>query len=509
VRFSEVVATSTAVAEVSGRLDKTSRLAALLARLSPEEVAVVVPYLSGETRQGRLGVGYAVISSAADVSPAPEASLELLEVDAVFDALARVKGKGAAADRVRLLRALFARATRDEQDFLRRLLFGELRQGALEGVLIDAIARAANVAPARLRRAVMMSGSAATAAWAALSGGDAALDTFAVTLMRPVQPMLAESEETVDAALDHLGDAALEFKLDGARIQVHKKDDEVRIFSRTLRDVTAAAPEVVSLVRALPARELIVDGEVLALNPDGTPKPFQVTMRRFGRTRDVDASMTELPLTPVFFDCVFVDGATLLDEPLERRTTELRRVVQDAAVTRIVRPTPAEANAFADLARDRGHEGVMAKALDSPYAAGRRGGAWLKIKRARTLDLVVLAAEWGHGRRHGTLSNLHLGARDPDHNNFVMLGKTFKGMTDEMLRWQTSQLLALEISRDAHTVFVRPELVVEIAYNDIQESPVYPGGLALRFARVKRYRTDKTANDADTIQRVRREAMGR
>jgi DNA ligase-1 len=509
MRFEDVVATSAAVAEVSGRLDKIGRLAALLARLSPDEVAIVIPYLSGETRQGRLGVGYAVISSAADVAPAPEPSLEVLEVDAVFDALARVKGKGAAADRARLLRDLFARATRDEQDFLRRLLYGELRQGALEGVLIDAIARAANVAPARLRRAVMMSGNASAAGWAALSGGDAALDEFAVTLMRPVRPMLAESEETVDAALEQLGDTTLEFKLDGARIQVHKKDDDVRIFSRTLRDVTAAAPEVVSLVRALPARELIVDGEVLALNPDGTPKPFQVTMRRFGRTRDVDASMADLPLTPVFFDCVFVDGATLLDEPLERRTAELRRIVPDAAVTRIVRPTLAEAIAFADLARDRGHEGVMAKALASPYAAGRRGGAWLKIKRARTLDLVVLAAEWGHGRRRGTLSNLHLGARDPDRNNFVMLGKTFKGMTDEMLRWQTSQLLALEISRDEYTVFVRPELVVEIAYNDIQESPVYPGGLALRFARVKRYRTDKTANDADTIQRVKREAMGR
>ena len=507
VRFAEVVATSAAVAAVSGRLDKIGRLAALLERLAADEVAVVVPYLSGETRQGRMGIGYAAISAASDAAPADQATLAILDVDAVFDALSRVKGKGAAEDRARLLRSLFERATRDEQDFLRRLLVGELRQGALEGVTIDAIARAANVAPARLRRAVMMSGSAAAAAWAALTGGEAALDAFVVTLMRPVQPMLAESEETVDAALGQLGDAALEFKLDGARIQVHKKDDEVRIFSRTLRDVTAAAPEVVSLVRALPARDLIVDGEVIALNPDGTPKPFQVTMRRFGRTRDIDAGMAELSLTPVFFDCVYLDGSPLLDEPLERRTAELRRVAGDAAVPRVVRPTPSEARAFADLARDRGHEGVMAKALDSPYAAGRRGSAWLKIKRVRTLDLVVLAAEWGHGRRHGTLSNLHLGARDPDHHGFVMLAKTFTGMTDEMLRWQTSHLLTLEISRDAHTVFVRPELVVEIAYNDIQESPVYPGGLALRFARVKRYRTDKSANDADTIQRVRNEAM--
>ena len=502
------MATSAGVAEVSGRLDKIGRLAALLGRLSPDEVSVVVPYLSGETRQGRIGVGYAAISAAADTASATEATLEISDVDATFDALARVKGKGAAADRAHLLRTLFERATRDEQDFLRRLMFGELRQGALEGVLLDAIARAANVSATRLRRAVMMAGDAATAARAALTGGDEALDAFAVTLMRPVQPMLAESEETVDAALEQLGDATLEFKLDGARIQVHKKDDDVRIFSRTLREVTHAAPEVVSLVRSLPARELIVDGEVLALNADGTPKPFQITMRRFGRTRDVEEGMRDLPLTPAFFDCVYVDGAPLLDEPLERRATELRRIVGDAAVPRVVRPTLAEAQAFANLARDRGHEGVMAKALDSPYAAGRRGASWLKIKRVRTLDLVVLAAEWGHGRRRGTLSNLHLGALDPDRNSFVMLGKTFKGMTDEMLRWQTTHLLTLEISRDAYTVFVRPELVVEIAYNDIQESPVYPGGLALRFARVKRYRTDKSANDADTIQRVRNEAAG-
>ena len=507
MRLADVVAVSAGVAEVSGRLDKIGRLADLLTRLSLDEVSVVVPYLSGETRQGRIGIGYAAISAAADIPPAAEPALEILDVDETFNALSHVSGKGAAAERALPLRTLFERATRDEQDFLRRLLFGELRQGALEGVLLEAIAKAAHVASARLRRATMMAGDVAVVARAALSGGEPALDAFAVTLMRPVQPMLAESEETVDAALGQLGDAAFEFKLDGARIQVHKRDDDVRIFSRTLRDVTPAAPEIVSLVRALPARELILDGEVLAFNPDGRPKPFQVTMRRFGRTKDVAAGMAELPLTPVFFDCVYVDGTSLLDETLERRAAELRRVTSEAAVPRIVRPTLAEAQAFANLARDRGHEGVMAKALDSPYAAGRRGASWLKIKRVRTLDLVVLAAEWGHGRRRGTLSNLHLGARDPEHNNFVMLGKTFKGMTDEMLSWQTSHLLSLEIGRDAYTVYVRPELVVEIAYNDIQESPVYPGGLALRFARVKRYRTDKSANDADTIQRVRDEAV--
>jgi DNA ligase-1 len=348
-----------------------------------------------------------------------------------------------------------------------------------------------------------MAGDLGPVARAALTRGTGALDEFAVQLMRPVRPMLAESENTVDDALDRLGDATLEYKIDGARVQVHKSGDDVAIFSRTLNDVTASAPEIVSLVRALPARVLVLDGEVIALRPGGAPHPFQITMRRFGRKKDIARGRDELPLTPFFFDCLYADGGVLLDEPLERRTQTLQEVAGALVIPRIIRPSHEAADAFAKEALARGHEGVMAKALAAAYAAGRRGASWIKVKQARTLDLVVLAAEWGHGRRRGWLSNLHLGARDPETNGFVMLGKTFKGMTDEMLAWQTSQLLTLEIGRDAYTVHVRPELVVEIAFNDIQTSPVYPGGLALRFARVKRYRTDKSAAEADTIQTVR------
>jgi len=499
----DLVATSAAVTETSGRLQKIERLADLLARVPGEEIETAVAFLSGRVRQGRLGVGYRAISTASDVAPHDDAVLALPELDATFAELADLGGKGSAAERGQALRRLFSRATAGEQDFLRRLLYGELRQGALEGVLVEAVARAARVGAGRLRRAAMLAGDLGPVARAALTSGDSALDAFVVRLMRPIQPMLAESEESVEAALDQLGDATLEYKLDGARIQVHKSNDDVRIFSRTLRDVTEAAPEVVEMVRALPARELILDGEVIALRPDGRPQPFQVTMRRFGRTRDVARSRSELPLTPFFFDCLYADGTILLDEPQERRVAALHDLAAAVAVPRVVRPTRDAALAFAREAIERGHEGVMAKSLAAPYAAGRRGAAWLKVKQARTLDLVVLAAEWGHGRRRGWLSNLHLGARDPEHHAFVMLGKTFKGMTDEMLTWQTEHLLRLEIGRDAYTVHVRPELVVEVAFNEIQESPVYPGGLALRFARVKRYRTDKTAADADTIDAVR------
>jgi DNA ligase-1 len=503
VRLVDLVTTSAAVAGVSGRRDKTARLADLLARLDSDDVEPAIAFLSGTTRQGRLGVGYAAIQGASDVAPAERPTLELRDVDQVFTSLAAIGGKGSGAERSRQLRELFARATQDEQDFLRRLLFGELRQGALEGVLIDAVARAANVSTAAVRRATMTAGSLGAIARAAFAGGEAALNAFVVQLMRPVQPMLAASAESVDEALEQLGDAALEYKLDGARVQVHKDHDEIRIFSRTLRDVTSAAPEVVSLVRAFPARSLILDGEIIALRADGSPYPFQVTMSRFGRTLGVEQHSVERPLTPFFFDCLYADGAPFLDEPHQHRMQALREIAGAAAMPSVIRPNREQAAAFVREALVQGHEGVMAKALDAPYAAGRRGAAWLKIKQARTLDLVVLAAEWGHGRRRGWLSNLHLGARDPGRNGFAMLGKTFKGMTDEMLAWQTDRLLALEIARDAYTVHVRPELVVEVAFNEIQESPVYPGGLALRFARVKRYRTDKTVADADTIETLR------
>jgi DNA ligase-1 len=501
MRLAELVATSAAVGATGSRLAKIQQLAGLLSRAGPDDVEIAVAFLSGGARQGRIGVGYAAIAKATHVEAAEATTLELRDVDAAFAALAGIAGKGSAGERERTLGALFSRATHDEQDFLRRLLFGELRQGALEGVLVDAIARAGGVRVDRVRRAAMMAGDLGPVARAAMRGGESALAAFGVQLMRPVEPMLADSSGGVEEALDELGDALLEYKLDGARIQVHKRDADVRIYTRSLREITAAAPEIVEVVRQLPARELVLDGEVIALKPDGSPQPFQITMRRFGRKTAGDAG--SLPLTPFFFDCLYLDGGVLIDEPLERRARALADVAPAAVVPRVVRPTTAEARAFTEAALARGHEGVMAKALASAYAAGRRGAAWRKIKTPRTLDLVVLAAEWGSGRRRGWLSNLHLGARDPDRHGFVMLGKTFKGLTDEMLAWQTERFLALEIGRDRYTVHVRPEVVVEIAFNEIQASPTYSGGLALRFARVKRYRADKTAAEADTIATVR------
>jgi DNA ligase-1 len=358
----------------------------------------------------------------------------------------------------------------------------------------------------------MLAGDLGGVAAAAMSGGEAALGRFAVTLLRPVQPMLADTAEDVSAALERLGDASLEYKLDGARIQAHKLGDEVRIFSRNLRDVTVAIPEVVDAVRALPASEAILDGEVIGLRPGGSPLPFQVTMRRFGRKLDVDRLRREIPVRPFFFDLLQRDGQPAIDAPQAERFEALQALVPATDVVPHLRTgDPARAAAFVAEAIDRGHEGVMAKAPAAPYAAGSRGQAWLKIKQAHTLDLVVLAAEWGHGRRRGWLSNLHLGARDEASGAFVMLGKTFKGLTDELLAWQTDALLRLETSRDAYTVYVRPELVVEVAFNDVQESPQYPGGLALRFARVKRYRPDKPALAADTfaaVQAIYRRATG-
>jgi DNA ligase-1 len=339
-------------------------------------------------------------------------------------------------------------------------------------------------------------------ALAAIEEGEPGLSRFMVQMFRPVQPMLADSADRVDEALERIGTAALEYKLDGARIQVHKAGDEVRVYTRNLREVTAAVPEVVEAARGLPARELILDGEVIALRADAIPHPFQVTMRRFGRKLDVGSLRVELPLTPVLFDCLYLDGEALIDRPQSDRFGILTGLAPRLVVPHVLGPTAERAAEFLDAALREGHEGIVAKALDAPYAAGSRGRSWIKVKQARTLDLVVLAAEWGHGRRRGWLSNLHLGARDPGRGGFVMLGKTFKGMTDAVLEWQTGQLLAREIARDAYTVHVRPELVVEIAFNDLQESPRYPGGLALRFARVKRYRSDKTAADADTISDV-------
>jgi len=502
--FVRVVETADAVASAPGRLQKIAHFADLFRRLAPDEIRTVVALVSGQPRQGRLGLGHAALSEVTGLRPADEPTLTVAEVDRMFSALAAVAGAGSARQRARLLTDLFEKATAMEQDFLRRVLYGELRQGALEGVVLEAVARSAGVSAARLRRAVLMAGDPTAAAHAALTGGERALDAISVRVMQPVRPMLAGSADDLDAALNDIDEAALEFKLDGARVQIHKAGDEVRVFSRTLSDVTASVPEIVTLTRALPADDLILDGEVIALAESEAPRPFQTTMRRFGRTKDVVALQSDLPLTLFAFDCLFVEGSSLLDEPLSRRVDELERVAPAVAVPRVLRPTHEEAHAFARAALDRGHEGVMAKALSSPYAAGRRGAAWLKVKQSRTLDLVVLAAEWGHGRRRGWLSNLHLGARDPTNNSFVMMGKTFKGLTDQMLAWQTKELLARKVVQDGIIVHVRPELVVEVAFNEIQDSSRYPGGLTLRFARVKRYRSDKTAADTNTIDDVRR-----
>jgi len=504
VRLADLVHVSAAVASTSGRLEKIARLADLLTRVPPDELAIVIPFLTGDTRQGRIGIGYAQVQQLRDVPPSDAATLDVRDVDAAFDRIAATAGSGSAAARAQLLRELVGRATRDEQDFLVRLLFGELRQGALEGVLMDAVARASAVPLARVRKAAMLAGDLAPVARAALAGGDAALAEFILQPFQPVQPMLADSASGVDEALDALGEASFEYKLDGARIQVHKAGDEVKVYSRTLRDVTMAVPEVVTIARAWPAHTIVADGEAIALRPDGTPHPFQVTMRRFGRKQDVAALQAELPITPMLFDALYLDGDSLIDEPLSRRVSVLEAHVAPAnRVPRIVTADPVAAAEFAARAIASGHEGVMAKAADGVYAAGRRGQAWLKVKEARTLDLVILAVEWGSGRRKGMLSNVHLGARDAERGGFVMLGKTFKGLTDAMLAWQTKKFLELEIARDAYTVYLRPEVVAEVAFNEIQASSQYPGGLTLRFARVKRYRSDKSAAEADTIATIR------
>ena len=500
----DLVQTSRRVAATSGRLAKIDLVAALLKRAGPDEIEIAIAFLSGSLRQGRIGIGYATLQAVQPEQAATAPTLELAAVDAALQRLATTTGKGSTQMKQRLLGELFARGTADEQEFLLRLVMGELRQGALEGLAAEAVARAAGLEAGAVRRATMLAADLGRVAHAALTEGAAGLTSFRVQLFRPLQPMLAQAADDVGDALTRLGkgQAAFEYKLDGARIQVHKARDEVRVFSRQLNDVTQAVPEVVETVRRLPLDDAILDGEAIALRPDGTPLPFQVTMRRFGRKLDVERLRAELPLVPFFFDILYADGAPLLDEPYARRFAVLAAAVPgEQRVPRIVTSDAGEAGAFFERAIAAGQEGLMAKALDARYDAGARGAAWLKLKPAHTLDLVVLAAEWGHGRRRGRLSNLHLGARDG--GGFAMLGKTFKGMTDEMLEWQTAKLLELETRRDGHVVHVRPELVVEVAFNGIQASPTYPGGLALRFARIVRYRPDKGPDQSDTIETVR------
>jgi DNA ligase 1 len=507
MQLARLVEVSNQVAGTRSRLKKRAMLSRCLQDADPSEIALVVHYLTGTLPQGRIGLGYKTIHAVARaVEDAGSAgTLTLGDVDAAFDALATTVGRGSQQVRREHLGALFSKATAAEQDFLVRLILGELRQGALEGVLVDAIAEAAALPSANVRRAVMLAGEAASVAEAALQEGLPGLARFRLSPLSPVKPMLAQPAADMDEAMATLGRATLEYKLDGARVQVHKRGDEVRIFSRQLNDVTASLPEIVELARNCAAQLLILDGEAIALQADGRPHPFQITMRRFGRKSDVAAQRAVLPLRVFLFDCLHHEGEDLIDQPYEARFTRLAAAVPpEHLVPRTTTDDTAVADDFLAEALAAGHEGVMAKSLTGSYAAGSRGSAWLKVKNAHTLDLVVLAVEWGSGRRQGWLSNLHLGARDPDTGGFVMLGKTFKGLTDAMLEWQTQKLLALETSRQQHVVNVRPELVVEIAVNEIQTSPHYPAGMALRFARVKRYREDKSPKEADTVATVRR-----
>jgi ATP-dependent DNA ligase I len=522
VLLTELVLTSQAVTATPRRSVKIDEIAGLLRTASPVEVPVVVAFLSGELRQRQIGVGYAALDGllAGDGAAAP--SLTVSEVDSVFAEVGAVTGAGAQAERRRLLAGLLRRATAGERDFLVRLLAGELHQGALEGVMAEAVARAAGVPAGEVRRAHLLGGSlpsvAAAALGAAAAAGSpsagaasAALRAFGLQVGRPLRPMLASSAGSVAAAFERFSPAAVEWKIDGIRIQVHRDGSGVTVFTRTLDDITARVPEIVEAALALGVRDAVLDGEAVALRPDGRPRPFQVTAARASSQLDVEQQRADVPLTPFFFDLLHLDGTDLIDEPASDRHARLARVLPPELLTpRLVTADVAAAEAFYADAVTRGHEGVVVKSLPAPYAAGRRGSEWIKVKPRHTLDLVVLAAEWGHGRRRGWLSNLHLGARDPATGGLVMLGKTFKGMTDEMLAWQTTRLLELaetppaEDPRAAHGVVrVRPGLVVEVAFDGVQASPRYPGGLALRFARVLRYRPDKAASEADTIDAVR------
>ncbi|MBW0119072.1 ATP-dependent DNA ligase [Pseudonocardia abyssalis] len=495
--LAEVVAVSAAVGATRSRTAKATALAGLLRAAAPDEVQAATAWLTGEPLQGRLGAGWRTLS-ALDHPPATAPTLAVTAVDALLDALAATSGPGSTARRAALLGELFGAATADEQAFLRRLLTGELRQGALEGVMLEAVAAASEVPAASVRRAFMLSGRLPETAAVALTGGD--LDAVTLQVGRPVRPMLASPGASLDAALDSVPDPVVEFKLDGARIQVHRDGDDVRIWTRTLREITDGVPELVELVRGLPCRSVVLDGETLALRDDGRPRPFQETMSRFGSDAREDRSL----LSPFFFDLLHLDGTDLLDEPLHVRLDALAGLVDESLrMPGVRRPTPERAAEVLDAALSAGHEGVVVKSLDAPYLAGRRGKAWQKVKPAHTLDLVVLGAEWGYGRRTGSLSNIHLGARDPDGGEPIMVGKTFKGMTDELLAWQTATFPGLARSESDHAVLLRPEIVVEIALDGAQRSTRYPGGVALRFARVLRYRPDKTPGEADTIDAVR------
>ncbi|MEV8349512.1 ATP-dependent DNA ligase [Streptomyces niveus] len=490
------------VAATSARSRKIALLAELFRAAGPADVPVVIPWLAGRLPQGRIGVGWQALKD--PVPAADTATLTIREADDTVTALAAVAGPGSQAERRRLVQALLGAATGEEQRFLIALLSGEVRQGALDAVAGEALAQATGAPSADVRRAVMLAGSLQSVAERLLADGPEALAEFRLTVGRPVLPMLAQTAGSVAEAVEKLAPCAVEEKLDGIRVQVHRRGDAVRVYTRTLDDITDRLPEVTAAALALGGDRLILDGEVIALDAEGRPRPFQEVAGRVGSRTDVTAAAVAVPLSPVFFDVLAADGEDLLDlSYAERRTTLDRLVPEPMRVRRVVVPAPdsAEAAEFWRATLDRGHEGVVIKALDTPYSAGRRGAGWVKVKPVHTLDLVVLAAEWGHGRRTGRLSNLHLGARQPD-GSFVMLGKTFKGLTDAMLEWQTTRLRELALDDDGFTVRVRPELVVEIAYDGLQRSTRYPAGVTLRFARVLRHREDKRAEDADTVETV-------
>ena len=500
--LADLVAASEAVRSTPSRRAKTAALAAALRGLGPDEVAPAVAWLAGEPRQRPLGVGWAALRELPP--PAGTAELTVGTVDDALGHLAGLAGPGSQARRRVALADLFGRATSAEHEFLRRLITGELRQGALEAVVTGAVAQAAEVPVADVRRALMLSGDLGRVAGLALHDGAAALRAVRLRVGTPVQPMLASAAADVRSALAQTGAAAIEWKIDGIRVQVHRDGDDVRVFTRSLDDITGRVPEVVEAAMQLPVTAAMLDGEAVAVRTDGRPEPFQRTASRIGSHRDTAAMRVAVPLTTYFFDVLHIDGTDLLDScGADRHLALAAAVPADRRVPRIVTADPDEAVAFLGRALASGHEGIIVKSLSVPYQAGRRGSGWIKVKPRHTLDLVVLAAEWGHGRRRGYLSNLHLGARDPDTGGFVMLGKTFKGLTDVMLAWQTRRLQELEISRNDWQVFVAPELVVEVAFDGVQRSSRYPGGVALRFARVLYHRPDKRAADADTIEAVR------
>ena len=502
--FERIVLASESIAATRAKKQKVELIARLLTEAAADERAVMARYLSGDVAV-KLGVGYATVAELrGEAPPASAASLTISEVERRLADIGGLSGSGSTTGKKQRFGELLAQATGAEQTFLGALVLGELRQGALEALVIDAIASAMGIEPRKVRSAYMLAGEIGVVAAAVLAEGEPALTRFGLTLFRPVLPMLAQTaDDAASAIASFSGPAVIEQKLDGFRVQIHKSGDDIRVYSRALNDVTNSVPEIVRMAQGLSARRLILDGEAIAFGPNGRPLPFQDTMKLLAKNRPAGSA----PLSLTLFDLLLIDDQTILAESGSARFAALDSVAATYGVPRLISTDAAAASAFFEAAIQSGHEGVMLKALDAPYEAGSRGAAWLKLKKIHRLDLVVLAVEWGSGRRRGLLSNLHLGARDPG-GGWVMLGKTFKGMTDQVLAWQTTELLARQTAREGHIVHVRPELVVEIAFNDVQRSTHYPGGFALRHARLVRYRDDKTTAEADTIDAVRAIAIG-